>query len=53
MGNKQLKNRTPLGNAVDNELCIKLKKLSKDTSIPVSKLLDKAIILLLKDYKVD
>lgn len=49
--NRGLKNRTPISNAVDKELFEKLKQLSEDTMIPMSKLLDKAIELLLKDYE--
>lgn len=48
MANKDLKNRTPISNAVDTKLLIQLKDYSKKTSIPMSKLLDKAIELLLK-----
>ena len=51
MANKDLKNRTRISNAVDTKLLIKLKQLSKDTGIPISKLLDKAITLLLNSYK--
>ena len=43
-----LKNRTVPNNAIDTELLNKLKAYSKETSVPVSKLLDKAIELLLK-----
>ena len=46
-----LKNRTPISNAVDTKLYEQLKQLSKDTMIPMSKLLDKAIELILKEYK--
>lgn len=45
-----LKNRTPISNAVDTELFEQLKQLSKDTMIPMSKLLDKGIELVLKEY---
>lgn len=48
MANKDLKTRTPIGSAVDKELYEKLKNYSKDTGIPISKLLDKAIKLLLE-----
>ena len=48
MANKELKNRTPIGSAVDKELYNKLKDYSKETGIPISKLLDKAITMLLK-----
>ena len=45
-----LKNRTRISNAVDNELYAKLIELSKKTMIPISKLLDKSIELVLKEY---
>lgn len=48
MANKDLKTRTPISNAVNTELLNKLKNYSKETEIPISKLLDKAIELLLK-----
>ena len=48
MANKDLKTRTPIGSAVDKELYNKLKKYSKDTGIPISKLLDKSISMFLK-----
>lgn len=51
MANKDLKNRTPISNAVDNELLKQLKKYSSETGIPISKLLDKAIELLLKSVE--
>lgn len=46
-----LKNRTPISNAIETELYEKLKQLSKDTMIPISKLLDKAIELVLQEYE--
>jgi predicted DNA-binding protein len=49
--NRGLKNRTPISNAVDTKLYEQLKQLSKDTMIPMSKLLDKAIELVLKEYE--
>ena len=48
MANKDLKTRTPISNAVNTELLNQLKDYSKETGIPISKLLDKAIELLLK-----
>ena len=45
-----LKNRTRISNAVDTELLEKLKQLSKETMVPLSKLLDKGIELVLKEY---
>lgn len=51
MGNKALRNRIPVGSAVDKELYEQLKDYSKETGIPLSKLLDKAIELFLKSTK--
>lgn len=45
-----LKNRTRIGNTVDNILLEKFKVLSKETRVPMSKLLDEAIENLLKKY---
>jgi metal-responsive CopG/Arc/MetJ family transcriptional regulator len=45
----KLVNRTKLGDAVDNTLLEELTKLSKETNVPRSKLLDLAIELLLKE----
>ena len=38
-----LKNRIRIGSAIDKKLYEQLKKLSEDTRIPISKLLDEAI----------
>lgn len=46
-----LKNRTRISNAVDNELYQQLQELSKETQVPISKLLDNAIKLLIDSYK--
>ena len=46
-----LKNRTRISNAVDNDLYRQLKELSNDTKIPISKLLDEAIKLLIEKRK--
>ena len=51
MNERGLKNRTPFSNAVDTKLLEALKAYSNDTSIPISKLLDKAIDLFLKSTK--
>ena len=45
-----LKNRTPISNAVDTSLFEQLKQLSQETMIPMSKLLDRGIELVLKEY---
>lgn len=49
--NRGLKNRTPISNAVDTKLYKQLKQLSNDTMIPISKLLDKGIELVLEEYR--
>lgn len=46
-----LKNRTRISNAVDSKLWKELQQYSKDSMIPISKLLDKAIYELLKSTK--
>lgn len=46
-----LKTRTRISNAVDSELLEKLKQLSKETMVPLSKLLDKGIELVLREYE--
>ena len=48
MGNRNLKTRTAISNAVNTELLNKLKDYSKESKIPMSKLLDEAIELLLE-----
>ena len=45
---KDLTNREPVNCAVDKELNQKLIQVSKNTGVPKSKLLDKAIKLLLE-----
>ena len=45
-----LKNRQRLGSAVEKDLYKKIKRLSKNTKIPMSRLLDEAIVDLLKKY---
>lgn len=48
-----LTTRTRIGNTVNTELLKEFKQLSKDTKIPMSRLLDEAIEDLLKKYKKD
>ena len=50
-GDLMLVNRIRIGSAVDKELYIKLQELSKASQIPISKLLDNAIKLLLINHK--
>ena len=45
-----LKNRTRIGSAIDKNLYEQLKKLSEDTRIPISKLLDEAIADLIEKH---
>ena len=51
MANKDLKTRTPMSNAIDTKLLERLKAYSKESLIPMSKLLDKAIESLLESTK--
>lgn len=46
--NRGLKKRTAISTAIDKELWEKLKNYSMETSIPMSKLLDKAILMFLE-----
>ncbi len=48
--NRGLKNRTPISNAIDTKLYERLQQLSKETMIPISKLLDKGVELILEKY---
>jgi hypothetical protein len=45
-----LKTRTPISNAVNTKLYEQLKQLSEETMIPISKLLDRGIELVLREY---
>jgi len=51
MANKELKTRTPISNAIDTKLWEKIKTYSLETGIPLSKILDKSIILFLESVK--
>ena len=46
-----LTNRIRISNAVDKELYAQLKQISDETMIPISKLLDQAIKLLIEEHK--
>lgn len=46
-----LKNRIRISNAVDKELFQKLKDLSERTKVPMSRLLDRGIELVIKEYE--
>lgn len=49
--NRGLKNRTAISTAIDRELYEKLKLYSQKTSIPISKLFDKAISMYLESVE--
>lgn len=49
--NRGLKTRTAISNAVDTKLWNELKAYSQESGVPVSKLLDRAIKLLLESVK--
>lgn len=50
MNDRGLKNRTPISSSIDKKLYELLDKLTQQTRIPKSKLLDEAIQDLLKKY---
>lgn len=50
---KDLKNRIRYSSSFDIELLEGIKKLSKETDIPVSKLLDQGMRLILEKYNKD
>jgi predicted DNA-binding protein len=49
--NRGLKTRKAFSNSLDKELFKELKSLSEDTKIPMSKLLDEAVELLIEKHK--
>lgn len=49
--NNKLVNRKKLGSAVRTEYAEKLKELSEETMVAQSKLLDRALELLFKEYE--
>jgi hypothetical protein len=48
--NRGLKSRTPFSNTLRNDLLMQLKQIHEDTDVPMSKLLDKAVEMLIKEY---
>lgn len=42
---RELKNRTRISSTLDNDIYKKLKECSDKTSVPISKILDKAILM--------
>lgn len=51
--NRGLKNRTAISTAIDNTLYQRLKQYSKETSIPISRLFDKAVAMYLDSLGKD
>ena len=51
--NRGLKNRIAISTAIDKNLWAKLKEYSEETSIPISKLLDKAVDMFLNSLNKD
>jgi len=51
LANKDLKTRTPVGSAIDTKILDELRAYSKESGIPLSKLLDKSIDLFLRSIK--
>ena len=49
--NRGMTNRVAISNAIDKELHSKLKSYSEETGIPISKLLDKAVKMLLESVE--
>lgn len=47
-GNRNLKNRTAISTAIGNEVYKKVKEYSDKTSIPISKIIDKALEMYLE-----
>lgn len=53
MGKKDLRNRTQFTSTLENELYKILQELSKDTSVPISKTLDRAVLEYIDTYYPD
>ncbi|STO12876.1 Ribbon-helix-helix domain [[Flavobacterium] thermophilum] len=51
MAKKILRHRSQITSTIDPKLHEELRKLSETTDIPISKLLDRAIELLIEDFK--
>lgn len=50
--NRGLKNRTAISTAIDKDLWARLKQHSDETSVPISKLLDKAVSMFLESLEL-
>ncbi|ELU5588187.1 ribbon-helix-helix domain-containing protein [Clostridium perfringens] len=51
MPRKDLKNRTPVGSAMDNKIYYEMKAYSEKTGIALSKILDRAMSMYLESTK--
>lgn len=51
--NRGLKKRTAISTAVDNEIYKKVKEHSEKTSIPISKIIDKALEMYLNSVEMN
>lgn len=51
MPRKDLKNRTPIGSAMDNKIYSEMKAYSEESGIPISKMLDRAMTMYLKSIQ--
>lgn len=48
---RKLKNRTAMSVTLDNEIYERLKKYSENTSIPITRILDKAVVMYLDSVR--
>lgn len=48
---RELKNRTRISSTLDNEVYKKLKECSNETSVPISKILDKAVLMYIESVR--
>lgn len=48
---RELKNRTRISSTLDNDIYRRLKEYSEKTDIPITKILDKAVIMYLDSVK--
>lgn len=48
---RKLKNRTAMSVTLENEIYERLKKYSETTSVPITRILDKAVVMYLDSVK--
>lgn len=51
MSDRKIKKREPIGSTLKADLFDELRKLSEETGFPISRLLDRAVELLIQDFK--